>query len=454
MYHMSLPNELLHSIVEYLAYVPPLPGPHPEPLHRHVSPELVALSTVNRRIRQICLPFLFAYIQIRMFKDVENLRDIQVDVLQRFTKNLSIFYIYSRPEEGDQILSQTMPYLKHLTYVQITSCHARIPLLKALLGHPTIMTILVDKLPHESLAYDVDLSKVVLEEISMGDPLSSTVERYLDRGMRLKSLKLVEPELLNEDFGFKTFKGLEELRVSTALGHISFSWLSTLCSINPTLNELSLIDGRKLYFRRHTPIFISSFVDRIRQQGLTENFDIDFVSLRRLTGHSLQDWHVIGLTITTTFRSSSLVEILMLISSSFPKLKTLILNTNHHKASYRVDDLVSTFARFSSLRVLYLHRVRKRLNFGSKLESRMPSVQQIGSASFEELVDHAERGLLLFTSLLAKQVRSLDSIYIEDLGYEHEESGSGTRWRLRGWLHVLNGNRELVGRLTRSRNYS
>ncbi|KAJ3831266.1 hypothetical protein F5878DRAFT_667742 [Lentinula raphanica] len=448
---MSLPNELLHTIVEFLAYTPPLPGPQSEGLHRRVSPELVALSVLNRRTRRICSPLLFAYIQIKKRRDAAHLKDRPTNVLQQFTRTLSIDYIYHRPEEGEQLLCQIVPQLKRLTHVQLCGCNARTTLLAAALAHPTVIAVLVNELPHESL-YESDLSKVILEETWMCDTLSQNVERCMDQGMGLKCLEILEPELLDVDFGYKHFKGLEQIRVSTGLKHICFSWLSRLSASHPSLNELLLQDGRNFYFKRHTPPFISSFVEETRRQGLDEEFSIKCVSLRRIIDQGSEDWHVIGLSITTTFgSSSSLVELLTLISSSFPKLESLTLNAEYHKTSYRVDDLVSTFARFPSLRVLYLHRFRKRLAFGSGTERCMPSVQDFESAGFEELISRAENRLLSFTSLLVKQVRSLDSIYIEDMGYEHEKTGHGRLWRSRGWLRVYNGERKLIGGVGRTR---
>ncbi|KAJ3820667.1 hypothetical protein F5880DRAFT_1509174 [Lentinula raphanica] len=308
-------------------------------------------------------------------------------------------YTYHRPEEGEQILCQTLPQLTRLTHVQLRSCNARATLFDAALAHPTVITVLVNELPRRSLS-DLDLSKVILDEAWMSDRLFQNVERCMDQGMGLKCLEILEPKLLNMNFGSKHFKGLEQLRVSTGLEHICFSWLSSLSSTYPSLNELLLKNRRNLHFRQRTPPFISSFVEETRRQGLNEDFSIKYVSLRRIIAQGTDDWHVISLTIATTFGSSSLVELLTLISSSFPKLESLTLNTEYHKTSYRIDDLVSTFARFPSLRVLYLHRFRKRLDFGSGTERSMPSVQEVESAGLEELISRAERGLLLFTSLL------------------------------------------------------
>ncbi|KAJ3730823.1 hypothetical protein C8R42DRAFT_17713 [Lentinula raphanica] len=447
---MSLPDELLHSIVEYIAYTLPLPESQHKSLHRRVSPELVAVSVLNHRTRRICSPLLFAYIQIKNPQEAAHLKDRPTNVLRQYTKTLSIVYTYHRPEEGEEILCQTLPKLTRLTHVELRSCNARATLFDAALAHPTVTTVLVNELPRESLS-DLDLSKVILDEARMSDILFQNVEQCMDQGMRLKCLQILEPKSLDVKFGSKHFKGLEQLRVSTGLEHICFSWLSSLSSTYPSLNELLLKNGRNLYSRHHTPPFISSFVEETRRQGLDEDFSIKYVSLRRIISQGTDDWHLISLTFATTFGSSSLIELLTLISSSFPKLESLTLNTEYHRTSYRVDDLVSTFARFPSLRVLYLHRFRKQLDFGSGTERSMPSVQEVESAGLEELISRVESGLLLFTSLLVKQVRSLDSIYIEDLGYEHEKTGSGRPWCSRGWLHVYNGERKLAGGVGRTR---
>ncbi|KAJ3819635.1 hypothetical protein F5880DRAFT_1593346 [Lentinula raphanica] len=82
-----------------------------------------------------------------------------------------------------------------------------------------------------------------------------------------------------------------------------------------------------------------------------------------------------------------------------------------------VGDLGSVLARFSSLQVLYLEYAFEQLEFGSG--DKMPLVQRTdhtGSA-FDGL-SRAESGLLLFASRLAKQIQTLDLIYIHEDGYD------------------------------------
>ncbi|KAJ3793430.1 hypothetical protein GGU11DRAFT_799788 [Lentinula aff. detonsa] len=412
-----LPNELLHSIIEYLAYVPKLPDSLSKYQFKCASIELLALSVTNWRLRRICLPFLFANIKIKGCAKTKGFLP-------------AISYFFSRSEEGDQILCPILPHMKRLEWVELRFCSARSVLLEAILAQPSVSTVLVEQLPYVSLRGN--LSKVVHEGTSIPTVFSPNLERCLDQGMRLVRLEVLDPGLLNEDFGQRLFAGLEELRLSMRRYPVSFSWLSALSSTHSSLKE---------YFSRHTPVFMSSFVQESQRQDLSKNYIIDRVGLRR--AQCSQDWRVMSLTIFTTFASTSLVEILTLISTSFPKLETLTLDLDSHKATYDVDDLAAVLGRCSSLRVLFLHNVFKRLRLGRRC---LPTVGRANSTStLDRLAARAASGLSMFTSRVAKKVLSLDTIYIYDMGYEYEKFGSGKRWYLVGWLHVLNGNRDVDG---------
>ncbi|KAJ3745662.1 hypothetical protein DFH05DRAFT_1610801 [Lentinula detonsa] len=452
---MSLPNELLHSIIEYLAYIPNLPDSPSKSQFKCASPELLALSVTNWRLRRICLHFLFANIKIRHIKDARRLEDSSLVLFEKFTKYvtfdllllplltvlrlLAISHFFSRSEEGDRILCPILPCMKRLEWVELRFCSARGDFLKAILELPSVSTVLVEQLPDASL-HD-NLSKVLCEGISTTTTLSPDLERCLGQGMRLGRLEVLEPELLDDNFGQRHFAGLEEFRLSMRHYPVSFSWLSALSSTHSSLREVWLIDDNRHYFRRHTPIFISSFVEESQRQDLSKNYIIKRVGLRRGTGQCSQDWCVMSLTIFTTFASTSLLEILTLVSTSFPNLETLTLDLDSHKATYDVDDLAAVLGRCSSLRVLYLHNVFKRLRFGSRC---LPTVCHFTS-TLDILAARAASGLSMFTSRVVKKVLSLDTLYIYDMGYEYEKFGSGQRWYLVGWLHVLNGNRDVDG---------
>ncbi|KAJ3756202.1 hypothetical protein EV360DRAFT_72179 [Lentinula raphanica] len=128
----------------------------------------------------------------------------------------------------------------------------------------------------------------------------------------------------------------------------------------------------------------------------------------------------------------SYLEILALVASSFPKLECFhLIFRYYHDAILDIDDLGSVLACFSNLRVLYLCTAFKYFN---TMDGRA----------------HDKSKLLLLTSILAKRIRTLDSIHINEM----EPRATWNRIRnfdlleyLRGWIHVLNSNRDVGGTL-------
>ncbi|KAJ3756554.1 hypothetical protein EV360DRAFT_71885 [Lentinula raphanica] len=213
---------------------------------------------------------------------------------------------------------------------------------------------------------------------------------------------------------------------------VSFSWLSILALTQSILKEIWFnINKYQQYFSHHTPPFLSSFIEESRKQSLRRFFDIPQVGLHRTIGQSGEA------------ECTSLIEVLTVAASSFPKLQVLTLDLDAHKEIYNIGDLAPVLARFSSLRVAYLDYIFSRLEFGFGKDNKeaMPLVRRERSARA------AESGLILFASCLARQIRTLDSIHINNKGYEHDELGSRKCWNLRGWLHVLNSNRDVSGTL-------
>ncbi|KAJ3772881.1 hypothetical protein FB446DRAFT_845216 [Lentinula raphanica] len=447
--YSSLPNELLHSIIEYIAYVPIVPGhsSFSKSWFRCASPELLVLSVVDRRLRRACLPFLFANIKVKTGWDAMNLKN-HLALFSRFTKVLDIGIFPALPETGDQNISQILPQLKHLLYVELDDCRARTDLLRTIIAHPTVTSILVYDLPDESMCND-DLSKVISGCHTASDyAFSPHFQKYSNRGMRLASLKLESHlgSLNGSQFTSQNLFGLKEIQADMGDGLLQSSWLSVLSATHPNLSEFWLLNERHRSAHRTTP-FLSSFLEESHRRDLRKFFFIEEVGLRRALGRSSQGWYVMKLILKTTESSTSLLEILTLAASSFPKLEVLTLNLGLHKAMYDIGDLASVLALFSSLRVLYLGDVFRRINFESR---NTPSVLRVDSRDIRTVPKaQAEHKLSLLTSCLAKQVRTLDSFHIEEQGYEDGKLGYRRyrHWSLRGWLHVLNSNREVGGTL-------
>ncbi|KAE9403085.1 hypothetical protein BT96DRAFT_990547 [Gymnopus androsaceus JB14] len=68
----DLPEELLQAVLENLAYNPEfIERENPRFRWKYARSELFSLSVVSRQFRRLCLPFLFAYVEIKG-KDLRN----------------------------------------------------------------------------------------------------------------------------------------------------------------------------------------------------------------------------------------------------------------------------------------------------------------------------------------------------------------------------------------------
>ncbi|KAJ3969547.1 hypothetical protein EV361DRAFT_951361 [Lentinula raphanica] len=352
-------------------------------------------------------------------------------------------------ETRDQILSQLLPRFERLSYVELQNCWDRFNravLLRAILAHPNVISVLVHDLPHESM-HDLDLSKVILDHrTSLSSVFDPEFKKCLNHGMRVMELQLDNPKILaSAKFKLRTFPQLTTIKI---VGFIpaSFSWLPNLSLNHPTLNELWLHDFHQRHLDRRTPPFISSFVETSQQMNLTQSFKIKKIGLRRTIPLSSRRWYVMGLTLSVF--NTSLIEILTLVASSFPKLEALTLGPDCSygpKATYRFSDVATVLGQFSCLRTLSLVEPSRILNFRS--DEFFPLVRPVEPANtIDVLYARVETGTLWYASRLARDVRSLDTIHFDDMGYTHDTQD---HWALRGWLHVLNGDREVRGTVER-----
>ncbi|KAJ3829660.1 hypothetical protein F5880DRAFT_1521396 [Lentinula raphanica] len=236
-------------------------------------------------------------------------------------------------EAGERIISLILPQLEQLPNVELGGCSKRTELLKTILAHPTVTSVLVDGLPNESMCSH-DLSKVTL---NLTSSLSTSLEKYFDRGMRLKCLSLClcfDLDSLDNEVGTLDFTGLETIEVHIHSESVSFSWLSRFLSTHPTLNELWLLEIERNLFAHDAPPFFS-LVEEYQPQGLDDLFIISKVGLRRVkpVDESSQEWHVMELTFRT---NDLLIKKLSLLAASFPQLEILKLELDFGMEKYDV----------------------------------------------------------------------------------------------------------------------
>ncbi|KAJ3968704.1 hypothetical protein EV361DRAFT_924716 [Lentinula raphanica] len=317
-----------------------------------------------------------------------------------------------------------------------------------MLVHPTVTSVLVNEIPNSSMAND-DLSKLIYGRVDTYFAFMPRFRKCLDQGMRLMSLRL---NSIDDRLESQKFPGLQEIKIHYTVP-ASFSWVPPLLSNHPTLNELWLLQLEHDFFAHDAPpTFLSSLVDLKESQGkdLQHFLSISELGLRRARpiNGSFKDWHIIalGLEVKSTFDKKSWMEILRPIPLIFPKLEVLRLDFYARRSSYDIDDLASILARFSSLRVLYLNKFFGGLSLEFARRA-IRQVQQDGSTGSPELRARVESVMLLSISRLVKGARALESIHINDSGFGYVNY-SARHWNVIGWIHVLNGNRDISGKLT------
>ncbi|KAJ3824047.1 hypothetical protein F5880DRAFT_1562845 [Lentinula raphanica] len=463
--YMPLPNELLHSIVEYAAY--PINGVtdfYEAPnMFKHPSPELVALSVADWRLRRVCMPFLFANIAVRCIP-LEDAARLEKDLaaLSRYIKFLrfgecacdSISQFHDKKSRRDEIIIQILRQLNHLSNVEFSDCKHDTVLFRALLAHPSVTSVLVYQIPGESMC-DTDLSKVILWRQTSDWIFSPESDKYLSRGIRLLRLELMDIPLNSPHYQYrsKDFTGLQKIEMRSPeedVTSVSYLCLSMLLSTHPTLNELWLFYDPGEYLICDAPPFISSFVEEFRRQKLRTVFYMHHVGFRKTNGRSSQHWCVIGLTLTVKSLGStdaSLTQLFKPLASSFPKVKQLsLLFSSNSKHIYHVNDLATALGQFSSLNELSINNVLERLEFFERNKS-LPPIRQVDSTDASDAQRaRVETGLLWYASLLAKEVRSLDTFHINDQ-CPALDSYRGGYWYSVGF-RVTNGNRDVCGILT------
>ncbi|KAJ3752486.1 hypothetical protein EV360DRAFT_88705 [Lentinula raphanica] len=338
-----LPNELLSSVLEHIAYTSILPdSPFKsegsfKSSFKCASRELLALSVADWRLRRVCLPFLFANIKLRNVEVVEKMKD-QLAFFSKFTKFLVIGTCDALTTNEEDIISQILPQLKQLSYVELwgRSVYGRTVLIKTLLAHPTVTSVLVPDVDHESMD-DEDLSKVTLQETYW----QLCPRRYFERGMKLVRLN-IDRSFDSQLFLSEMFAGPKEMRI-TMSNAVTSSFLSALLSTFPTLEEL-WPHAFGHHFDARTPSCICPSIKKSQWPSLNEHDLIRRIGLRRTIGQPSDEWHVMGIAMvaSASHANTSLLAKLGVVASSFPTVENVTLDFSmiRYKFVYALSTLI------------------------------------------------------------------------------------------------------------------
>ncbi|KAF5390455.1 hypothetical protein D9757_005312 [Collybiopsis confluens] len=140
-----LPEELLHFIVKSLAYRPSPPeSEFPEFQLKYPSLELKSLSLVNKKLRRICIPLLFAYLYIN---DSEEKLRVLADSSGPHLEFLRMLELGAAVYEAQDIsaLNDLLPQTKRLSVVKFGSWTALAECLSTIHKSNPSITILVGR---------------------------------------------------------------------------------------------------------------------------------------------------------------------------------------------------------------------------------------------------------------------------------------------------------------------
>ncbi|KAF5384595.1 hypothetical protein D9757_007441 [Collybiopsis confluens] len=512
---LELPDELLHQVIAGIAHLPQPPeyplgikARFPDPAQqlpgfKRNSRQLRSLSLVNRRLRQICFPFLFEYLHINS----SNWRDIHaefnrssfrfiVDPLNSVYSRVISFHGWNSDEaDSSNLLCEFLPRLARLLRVYWNSkFYNPAQVAEAFENHATLSTVLLTSTKFLPKFVSHPLSKFIVQEFEVNCDEDASEEEQIDEdyyfpnNLRLNRLIIHHPEMLTHHrFNTRRYTGLHELTLYDAVSSISFSWFSDFVDAHPTLSHIWFYN--KAYKEMphsvvQIPPFLNPLLDKFRQPEIIEFFSIHSLKLSRDITKDSTDWIVTGIQIYAhqkaredaddddseedeaagngtngneagssalpkvddTNSGLSLIDMLLLVYSSFRKVEILELYLAQYQRETPFRRLVSVLSRFRSLRIVTWNNALFHLAINPKWNPPL---------SFMELVFYrtclafrAQDMLTLCADAMAKRLPKLEAVHFYEHCYPNvlcpPEYGAVF---LRGWLYVNRADRQIEGKL-------
>ncbi|KAF5368126.1 hypothetical protein D9757_011570 [Collybiopsis confluens] len=456
-----LPEELLHSIVESLAFqsVPP-DSEFPEFELRHVSSELLSISLTTKQLRRICLPLLFGYTILR---DPEL---INIDrSMWKLTKMLSLYGFSSSKDQS--LLSELLPRLSALVWIDLRGIRSpSAEFLNALQKQKPMVKLLARHISVLPKTFHLKASQIVLLELDCCEGNNSWRENWLAQGMSAIQVRTLLSHCLEANFGHReVFHALQ--RIVLEMRSVPFTlspWLSQVAVDYPLLFQVKLVcpqllSGPSGYIPYDYSSVLSYFVNNLPRERI-DGFHIDSIIVSRMREgsthvhtlshllHPLQTWHVTEVRIrlkpsATSALSLSLIKMLLLINKSCPDLDTLAINLQPDELyEYDPNELVSVLGSFHSLQTIHLAHLAI---IGEEVELPYPRTAGYGKTTLDMLGAKANSKFHLFLSNLSSSIPSLRVLYLKERECR-VDGGMYVRWELSGWIDICEGGWNLTDR--------
>ncbi|KAE9391158.1 hypothetical protein BT96DRAFT_318214 [Gymnopus androsaceus JB14] len=432
-----LPEEILHSVVESLAYNADFVERNLLRLRwKNATNELFSFSVACHQFRRISLPFLLSYIEIQRLEDLEMFKD-QCILNASFAGSIrSLSVLLPSPWRDayhtNNMMKHLLCYLKDLSQL-VLNIDINISLLAHLNRHSlsNIIVTSFGQLPETSNS--LDLEKIILADATIDGLDGGYLKGHLACGMQVRRLGMRQDLMVNSS-GTHIFNGLYEIEVE--LRTLSFSWLPEFTRAHPLLKKISFTDSFDFPISHNAIPFIQPLFETFRQQGVhravrIQGFSVTRTSASTSTTDLTRDWEVTGLHLRQV--ADSLV--LPIVHSVFPRISTLTLE----RGCSCIDELITFLRPFSSLQVLTLRFCFQHLELGHPGLANHPHVL---AGPVE-----TEAAMIRYISCIARKIPSIEAFYIE----ERQESGVDESWTFRGWIDARKGMTEVPAMIPSSR---
>ncbi|KAJ7600787.1 hypothetical protein C8J56DRAFT_911292, partial [Mycena floridula] len=379
----SLPEELLDVICDLLIEPSILKEIRPKK-YTHASPELRSLSLVNHRLRRICLPWIFSYLECRSLAEVERLRDESLSnpTIVQWTRTFNFYGLKPgcfRGKKTTQILASFLPLFESLSLLDLRGIVVDNTLMVAINCHPSLATVLISSFPeerHDSLPW----KKLIRSSIHTASLYEETRNRLrqssFDCGMSLACLEMYTYAGLPTKL---IFSGLRKLALNR-FGHDGFRFLSCFLPQYPDINQITFADWD--LSDPYLP-FLPRFTQAAKRCSLTDAVKVQTFTISPGCSDSeeslFNNWNVSDLSLRV---SSSIIQVLRLTSDIFSSITSLtLLTTLTNEEIFHMDVFCAEIAKFPALRILRLFHTLDRFNFGHQKPAHPGWLRNVDSKS-------------------------------------------------------------------------
>ncbi|KAF5381127.1 hypothetical protein D9757_009441 [Collybiopsis confluens] len=345
--HLSpmFPEEILHAIVAALVSRPVISEDLLQFHWRYVRGKLLSLALASKQLRRICMPFLFAYIEVKgAHGDLEKLGE-QCAANPSFAACIRTFDLYCYAPEQVDAIHYFLHRCQNISQIILNKVQLDESLLHILRRHSAARIALASY----SLPTCKEVGWLTMKRLNIGIDHTSIrdekseleLAKHLECGIQLRSLT-IHPNLLHKSFSTCVFGGLCELELWLSSIPFSLSWLAEFTAAHPLLRKIRISTPSvwdTAIMARDIPL-IFSFLGEARREGLADEMKLQLkgFSVTRRTSpeataalasssslthsaESLAGWQVTGLWLSFTEKFSS--RLLQLVHSSFPQIRIM-----------------------------------------------------------------------------------------------------------------------------------